>query len=125
MSNSLERRGSIDIPEDLANRSGQTRYTGLELFVENSNSTGFHNHVAGFRPAHVPHHVVFITRIVHDNTSPLRIRDVPMLLPVICVRFEEGDAMTAAGKRTQDTAIVGCGPVPVRRDQAGTPESNF
>src|SRR3954466_9194268 len=120
----LERRGRIYIPEDFTNGGGQAGYTRFEFLVENSDAASFDNYIATLRPAEVPVHFVHIRCVVDHDASPLRIGDITMFLPIVSVRFEERDGVTAAGQRAQNTAIVSSSAIPISGNQAGAPESN-
>src|SRR5256885_12098588 len=90
---------------------------GFQEFIENADTASFDEQVRieGFLKRS-PYCALIITRI-NDHFSPGWRIDVAVLLPVVSVRFVEGNAMTAGGKRSDNSAIVGCGTIPICGDQ--------
>src|SRR5687767_7292873 len=102
---------------DLCNRS-------LKQLVETADSACFHYYIRLACSSKGGPCAVVISFIDY-NLRPVWIFDVAVLLPVIYVRFIEGDPMPFSMKRLDDAAIIGRRPIPISRHKAGAKERDI
>ena len=121
----VERRGGVDVPEQLQRvGAGVVEDTVDQFSVEHTDARRLHDDV-GMR------------RLGEDGTQPVggggvddragiggRI-DVAVLLPVEGVGLVEGDVVAVGGEGGEDAAVIGRGPVPVARQEAGAVEGDL
>ena len=114
----VQRRGGIDVPEDLK-RVGPCMldHSGDQLVVEYADSARLHHDVGSARFLEHGAQALGSRRI--DNRACPRLRlHVPVLLALIGIRFVKRDLVAAAREVAQQSAIIGRGAVPPRRQQA-------
>ena len=110
-----ERRGRVDVPEDGRARA-ELEHGGLELGVEHADAAGLHDHV---RTCGAVERLAPACRLEDDDLGPAGIVEVAVLLALVGVRLEEGDAVPALVERADEPAVVRRRAVPVGRDEAG------
>src|SRR5947209_305061 len=98
------------------------RHAALQEFVEHSDTARLDNYIEVFTDREMTVDFVFILRAVHNNSRPLWIRNVTMLLALVCIRLVEGDLSATLGQGTQNAAVVRGSTVPVRGNKARAPD---
>src|SRR5439155_16291292 len=97
----------------------------LEQLVKDSDAAGFNDYVSVARGTNRLQGIFLLLTAVNDDSGPFRISHVAMFLPTIGIGLIKGYAVTPLSQCPNQSSIVGCCAIPIRRNQARSEEGDF